>query len=934
MRAFKNILVILFSFLSTTCLGQQNVTRNRPPGIYIQPYIDVYYKDFEFLRLPCQADGAPKPTYRWKRNGVDLDDYDNPYLGFTIDDGSIFTNEARFDVEGIYQCIAENDFGTSVSINVNVRKGRFGEFELTSSVTHRPQLGESVTLNCVPPTSIPPADVVWVLRAADGRIEPINYDNRISMDLEGRLYITNVQEEDYREGKGYICMAINYVLRKNTFDKAHYIIPRGMSQVKRPAEYLWASPSEQIGLKGETFKLKCIFSGNPTPEVFWLKDQKTLPNYYEVSIGGQELTIPNLREEDAGSYGCYGTNTQGPRAFRNFVIRVESKPYWEVEPKDVETSPGTSVTFICKPNGSPEPKVLWLINGIKLEESTVPIFQSDRFLKPDANNLTFMNLNKNDHMVIQCNASNIHGYVFSDVYLNVSEEEPAIIVPPARELKVAEGQNIELTCIARGQPKPRTTWRKEGEQIAGGRHQIQPNGNLHIESVLFSDAGNYTCHTYNKFNFDEAWGVLIVRAKTRIVKSPKGLDVTAGSDAKFTCSGTTDLAEIKNLKTSWLKNNNPLKANHPRIRQNFQDGSLIINGTIVQDSGTYTCVISNGLDNATVGANLIVKDKPEPPREVFIKVCMNTWAEIGWTKGASNNDPIRYFTIQFNTSFSPDEWFIGANNISATQNTARVLLSPWANYTFRVLATNEIGTSKPSLHTIFPCSTMEARPSKNPENVRTIGNKKNYLIIEWTPMPPIEHNGRQFRYILTIQREGSGFNGIYVSSILDWKTSHWEQRTNDIFVPYIITIRASNELGDSTAPVQEVKGYSAEGTPTLTVSDLTIDSTVTESSVIFYWDWDENLNTPQSGTPVNGIFRGFKIQYWVRGQKEQTFQEAEIPVSELTLRYERRKKRAIQSYKFILEGLLGNQDYEAQMRVMNTYYKGPPSDVVSFRTTL
>lgn len=66
--------------------------------------------------------------------------------------------------------------------------------------------------------------------------------------------------------------------------------------------------------------------------------------------------------------------------------------------------------------------------------------------------------------------------------LNVSaEEEPAIIVPPAKELKVAEGRDIELTCITSGKPDPIITWRKEGEQITGGRYQIQQNGNLHVQ---------------------------------------------------------------------------------------------------------------------------------------------------------------------------------------------------------------------------------------------------------------------------------------------------------------------------------------------------------------------------------------------------------------------------------------------------------------------
>lgn len=50
-------------------------------------------------------------------------------------------------------------------------------------------------------------------------------------------------------------------------------------------------------------------------------------------------------------------------------------------------------------------------------ESTLPVINSDRFLGPEATSLTFVNLTKDDHMVIQCNASNIHGYVFANAYL-------------------------------------------------------------------------------------------------------------------------------------------------------------------------------------------------------------------------------------------------------------------------------------------------------------------------------------------------------------------------------------------------------------------------------------------------------------------------------------------------------------------------------------
>ena len=49
------------------------------------------------------------------------------------------------------------------------------------------------------------------------------------------------------------------------------------------------------------------------------------------------------------------------------LLFASAKPYWEEEPKDVETSVGASTTFICKAKGYPEPKIAWFVNGIKLE---------------------------------------------------------------------------------------------------------------------------------------------------------------------------------------------------------------------------------------------------------------------------------------------------------------------------------------------------------------------------------------------------------------------------------------------------------------------------------------------------------------------------------------------------------------------------------------
>lgn len=52
-------------------------------------------------------------------------------------------------------------------------------------------------------------------------------------------------------------------------------------------------------------------------------------------------------------------------------------------------------------------------------DSQHPTVKSGRFLKPDNHNITIINLEESDVMVLQCNASNIFGYVYADFYLNV-----------------------------------------------------------------------------------------------------------------------------------------------------------------------------------------------------------------------------------------------------------------------------------------------------------------------------------------------------------------------------------------------------------------------------------------------------------------------------------------------------------------------------------
>ena len=127
------------------------------------------------------------------------------------------------------------------------------------------------------------------------------------------------------------------------------------------------------------------------------------------------------------------------------------------------------------------------------------------------------------------------------------------------------------------------------------------------------------------------------------------------------------------------------------------------------------------------------KGPPDPPNNVIARCVDNAnKAEIEWQPGRENYAPILNYIIQFNTTFTPDTWINIESNVSQNTRSMEVELSPWGNYTFRVLARNKIGTSYPSEHTKTVCHTEPAEPVKNPENVIAEGDLPDNLVVFWT----------------------------------------------------------------------------------------------------------------------------------------------------------------------------------------------------------
>ncbi|KAI0242498.1 Contactin-3 [Lamellibrachia satsuma] len=221
---------------------------------------------------------------------------------------------------------------------------------------------------------------------------------------------------------------------------------------------------------------------------------------------------PRERSYDNKGEGGQDNNTVHSSETTMAIPEVSPKaaPYWlpGKRPESVDAVVGDTAVFYCEAAGRPSVEYQWFLNGVRIEK----LLRTDRRVQ-EKNKLTFLNVSKDDAMVIQCGASNKHSHINASAYLSVLTEPPLIQIPPEVGQSADEGQNVNLTCTVFESPKPIVIWHKGHKQLTGGRYKIMDHGDLQIMNVSSADAGTYTCTAQNKVGVTSATGSLVVRRK-------------------------------------------------------------------------------------------------------------------------------------------------------------------------------------------------------------------------------------------------------------------------------------------------------------------------------------------------------------------------------------------------------------------------------------
>ncbi|XP_070802994.1 neuronal cell adhesion molecule isoform X7 [Pituophis catenifer annectens] len=820
--------------------------------------------------------------------------------------------------EGVYQCTARNVLGAAISNNIVIRASRSPLWTKEKLVPVRVIEGQYAILPCRPPVGLPPPIIFWM----DNSFQKLPQNNRVSQSLNGDLYFSNIIQEDSRED--YICYArFNHTqtiqqkqpisLKVQPVDSLNETLTANMSDTdfyggefysERQPTLLTppGNSSSKIELRGKTLMLECIAEGLPTPLIRWNKEGGDLPvNRTFFENFHKTLKIIDVSQADSGKYKCMATNHLGS-AYHVITVSVKAAPYWIREPSNLVLSPGEDGSLICRTNGNPKPSINWLANGIPVE-----IAPEDSSRKVDGDTIIFTNVQERSSAVYQCNASNEYGYLLANAFVNILAEPPRILTPYNKLYQVIENKPALLDCAFFGSPMPEAEWFQgmKSSILQGKQYVFHKNGTLEILKVQKDSSGTYTCIARNKLGKAQNNVQLEIKEPTLIIKQPEYKVVQRMEQVFFECVIKYDATLIPTV--IWLKENDELPDDGRFIVGKY---SLTIMNVTDKDGGEYTCLANTTLDSVSANAVLTVVDHPDPPYDLELTDHLERSAQLTWIPGNENNSPITRYIIEYEDALhEPGIWHYQME-VPSVFTTVKLKLSPYVNYSFRVIALNEIGRSQPS-ESSEKYFTKPAKPDDNPINVHGIGTEPNNLVITWKPLTDFQSNGPGLQYKVSWQQNDGEdeWTSVTVANV-----SKYIVADTPTFVPYEIKVQALNDLGPAPDPLTII-GHSGEDLPMIAPGNLQVQVV---NSTIVKVQWD-----PVPLKFVRGHLQGYKIYYW---KVKHLSGKIKQHVEKRMLTFSGNRTHGM------VPGLEPFSSYKLNVRVFNGKGEGPASQDETFKT--
>ncbi|XP_047359394.1 Down syndrome cell adhesion molecule-like protein Dscam2 isoform X45 [Vespa velutina] len=549
------------------------------------------------LTLFCPAQGFPVPTYRWykfiegssRRQPVQLNDRVRQVSG------TLIIREARVEDSGKYLCIVNNSVGgESVETVLTVTAPLAAEIEPSTQTV---DFGRPATFNCNVRGN-PIKTISWL---KDGK--PLGLEEPV-------LRIESVKKED----KGmYQCFV------RNDQESAQATAELKLGGRFEPPQIRQAFTEETLQ-PGPSMFLKCVASGNPTPEITWELDGKRLSNTERGQVGQyvtvngdvvSHLNISSIHTNDGGLYKCIAASKVGS-AEHSARLNVYGLPFIRHMDKKAIVA-GETLRVTCPVAGYPIESIVW-----ERDTRVLPINRKQKVF-PNGT-LIIENVERmSDQATYTCVARNAQGYSARGTL-----EVQVMVAPQIAPFSIGDepvnwGEQVSAICsIVKGDSPIDIQWSLNGEPITARTHPditIQKTGKktslLTIDSVTAHHAGEYSCVASNLVGSVTRSAVLSVNVAPQIAPISFGEEpVNAGDLISIQCVVTKGDSP---LEVTWTFDGRPI--NHDRMDVIVSDSGkrvkqLIIESVAARHAGEYTCVASNAAGSTSHSAKLDVNVSP------------------------------------------------------------------------------------------------------------------------------------------------------------------------------------------------------------------------------------------------------------------------------------------------------------------------------------
>ncbi|XP_043680544.1 Down syndrome cell adhesion molecule-like protein Dscam2 isoform X28 [Vespula pensylvanica] len=757
--------------------------------------------------LFCPAQGFPVPSFRWykfiegssRRQPVQLNDRVRQVSG------TLIIREARVEDSGKYLCIVNNSVGgESVETVLTVTAPLAAEIEPSTQTV---DFGRPATFTCNVRGN-PIKTISWL---KDGK--PLGLEEPV-------LRIESVKKED----KGmYQCFV------RNDQESAQATAELKLGGRFEPPQIRQAFTEETLQ-PGPSMFLKCVASGNPTPEITWELDGKRLSNTERGQVGQyvtvngdvvSHLNISSIHTNDGGLYKCIAASKVGS-AEHSARLNVYGLPFIRHMDKKAIVA-GETLRVTCPVAGYPIESIVW-----ERDTRVLPINRKQKVF-PNGT-LIIENVERmSDQATYTCVARNAQGYSARGTLEVQVMVAPQIAPISFGEEPVNAGDLVSVQCVVtKGDSPLEITWTFDGRPINHDRMDVIVSDSgkrvkqLTIESVAARHAGEYTCVASNAAGSTSHSAKLDVNVPPRWILEPTDKAFAQGSDARVECKADG----FPKPQITWKRaagdtpgDYTDLKLSNPDI--SVEDGTLSINNIQKTNEGYYLCEAVNGI-GAGLSAVILISVQAPPHFEIKLR---NQTARRGEPAvlqcEAQGEKPIGILWNMNNKRLDPksDSRYtireeILANGVLSDLSIKRTERSDSALFT--CVATNAFGSDDTSINMI-----VQEVPEV-PYGLKVLDKSGRSVQLSWAA--PYDGNSPIKRYVIEYKIS----KGSWETDIDRVLVPGSQQNVAGVFnlrpaTTYHLRIVAENEIGTSD-PSDTVTIITAEEAPSGPPTSVRVDA--------------------------------------------------------------------------------------------------------------